>query len=148
MTAAWVDDEPVPYTLTGAGWAAVGRLTAAASAAELGVGITQVGRLAKAGRLAGRKVAGEWVIDPASMAAYAAERSQPQPRRRRRVERLDARPLLEAVAARGGPAACGARPADVTALCRARRDGTVTVVAGDRLAVSLLGARSSELWPE
>lgn len=62
---------------------------------------------------------------------------------------VDAQPLLEAVEARGGPAACGVRQgsAELEALRLAKLYGRVTPRAGAQLASTVLGLPVREVWP-
>lgn len=70
MTAVWIDDEPIPYTITVAGWRAVSAsLTVREAGRALGLSEAQVSRLAKRGDVA-------CGVRPGSADARALERAR------------------------------------------------------------------------
>lgn len=67
--------------------------------------------------------------------------------------RIDARPLVDAIDARGGLAACGIvagrTPTDsalARAVQRAAKESTMTLAAADKCATQVLGLHPTDLW--
>jgi excisionase family DNA binding protein len=141
-------DEPVAFTLTDAGWAATRRIVLSdEAAAVLGVHPDAVSAAARRGDLRGEKVGRVWMFDRDAVRAYAAR--QERRRAQRRLRHVPAQPLLRQVELRGGFRALGvaSKSAEEKALERARRAGSLTTDAADRLAVRLLGCTPGEVWP-
>lgn len=133
----------------------VDRITVPEAAWLLRMASGSVGGLCHGGVLDAIKVGGRWQISRPSVEAYAVSRQgrywpyrPPVAPVDRRPARLPAAPLLQRVAARGGPAACGVGQGSrqEQALMRARRAGTLTLQAADKLAVEVLGLTPVEVW--
>lgn len=150
MSLSELDETPIPYELTDLGWATapVQTLTAAEAAVRVGMTKSQISRLARLGEVEAVKVDEYWLIDGASVAAYAARRRVPPPTSWVACPRLPAGPLLRQIELRGGVAACGVAPdsAEEKAIERAREEGSLTLWAADHMAVRVLGMTPLELW--
>lgn len=89
----------------------------------------------------------EYAADVRERRARAAARAQERSDTESATRTVDAQPLLDFIAARGGPAACGVRrPADLESLRLGRAYGRLTPLTAKRLA-RRAGARYSDLWP-
>lgn len=159
LVEVWAD-EPVPFVLTDLGvWATTGWVDTEEAAKLLQLPRESVAALASRGQVVGRKVGHQWLLSRAGVEVYLRDRrgrgrgrrtTVRQPRERRRPVRVPSGPLERLVAARGGLRACGAVPGSAAeaAFYRARREGSITVGAADRLAVRLLGLTPWEVWAE
>lgn len=151
--SAWVHDvaevddrTPIPYSLSERHWDGGSSvlLTPVEVAAFARVSVDRVQAAARSGALSATKVGRCWLIEQFAVVEWVDDRVARAAARRRVL----AAPLLEAIAGRGGRAACGvvSGSADDKALDRATCEGVLTEQMADRLATRLLGLTPLEVW--
>lgn len=135
-------------------------MTLSEGARRVGVSRSALQHARRAGRLEARPLPdGRLVVSVSAVDAYGAQWAARQARVASRRSAglaawsprrtVDAGPLLDLVAARGGPAACGVEQgsAELEALRLAKFYGRVTPRAAEQLAVGVLGLTPWDLWP-